>query len=60
MPFGKGKIVVLGEAALLSAQILRTVDADRRTIMKFGMNFPGTDDRQFGLNVMHWLTGLLK
>jgi hypothetical protein len=26
----------------------------------FGMNYPGTDDGQFALNIMHWLTGLLK
>jgi len=24
------------------------------------MNYPGTDDRQLTLNVMHWLTGLMK
>jgi len=23
------------------------------------MNVPGTDDRQFGLNVVHWLSRLL-
>jgi hypothetical protein len=49
---GKGRVVVLGEAAMLSAQKL----GDR----KFGMNVEGTDNRQFALNMMHWLTGLLK
>lgn len=49
MPFGKGRVVVTGEAAMLTAQN-----------QNFGMNYPGTDDRQFVLNVMHWLTGLLK
>jgi hypothetical protein len=24
------------------------------------MNVPGYDDRQFALNIMHWLSGLLK
>jgi len=49
MPFGKGRVVVTGEAAMLTAQN-----------QNFGMNYPGTDDRQFVLNIMHWLTGLLK
>jgi hypothetical protein len=49
MPFGKGRVVVFGEAAMLTAQN-----------RNFGMNYPGTDDRQLVLNVMHWLTGLLK
>jgi hypothetical protein len=26
---------------------------------KFGMNIPGNDNRQFALNLMHWLSGLL-
>lgn len=49
MPFGKGRVVVFGEAAMLTAQN-----------KNFGMNYPGTDDRQLTLNVMHWLTGLLQ
>jgi hypothetical protein len=49
MPFGKGCVVVFGEAAMLTAQN-----------KNFGLNYPGTDDRQLVLNVMHWLTGLLK
>jgi hypothetical protein len=50
-PFGKGRVVVLGEAAQLSAQL-----AGRG---KMGMNAPGIDNRQMALNVMHWLTRLL-
>jgi hypothetical protein len=49
LAFGKGRVVVTGEAAMLTAQN-----------QNFGMNYPGTDDRQFALNIMHWLTGLLK
>jgi hypothetical protein len=49
MPFGKGRVVVFGEAAMLTAQNVN-----------FGMNYPGNDNRQLVLNVMHWLTGLLK
>lgn len=57
MSFGNGRVVVLGEAALLSAQLLRYDDGREMT---FGMNVPGTDDRQFALNVLHWLSGVLK
>jgi len=50
---------VLGEAALLSAQIIRYTDPEPRD-MKIGMNTSGNDDRQFALNIVHWLSGLLK
>jgi hypothetical protein len=59
MHFGKGRLVVLGEAALLSAQIIRYTDPEPHD-MKIGMNTSGNDDRQFALNVLHWLSGLLK
>jgi hypothetical protein len=49
LPFGKGRVVIFGEAAMLTAQN-----------RNFGMNYPGTDNKQFTLNVMHWLSGLLK
>lgn len=52
--FGSGRVVVLGEAAMLSAQV---AGSERRPM---GMNFPGTDNRQLALNIMHWLSGLLK
>lgn len=51
--FGGGRVIVLGEAGMLTAQI----DSDGR---KFGMNYPGTDNKQFALNIMHWLSRLLK
>lgn len=51
---GKGRVIVLGEAAMLSAQI---VGPNR---MPFGMNRPGIDNRQLALNIMHWLSGSLK
>jgi hypothetical protein len=59
MAFGKGRIVVLGEAALLSAQVIRYTDPTPHD-MKIGMNTSGNDDRQFALNIFHWLSGLLK
>jgi hypothetical protein len=54
LKFGKGRVVVQGEAAMLTAQIS---GAEKRPM---GMNVPGNDDRQYALNVMHWLSGLLK
>lgn len=52
MKFGKGRVVVLGEAGMLTAQI----DDKGRS---FGMNYPNIDNRQFALNIMHWLSRLL-
>jgi hypothetical protein len=60
MKYGKGRVVILGEAGLFSAQIIRFPEGSPRREMKFGMNVPGHDDRQFALNVLHWLSGLLK
>ncbi len=54
MSVGKGRAVVLGEAAMLSAQLAA------RDGMPFGMNRPGIDNRQLALNIVHWLSGLLK
>jgi len=52
--FGKGRVVVQGEAAMLSAQIS---GADKNPM---GMNVPGNDNKQYALNLMHWLSGILK
>jgi len=54
MKFGKGRAVFLGEAAMLSAQLAGPNQ------MKFGMNRPGIDNRQLALNIVHWLSGVLK
>jgi hypothetical protein len=56
LKLGRGRVVVAGEAAMFSAQLAGPPGQDQ---FKMGMNQPGTDDRQFTLNVMHWLTGLL-
>jgi hypothetical protein len=53
MAFGKGKLVVFGEAAFLSAQV-------DPLGFKMGMNSAGNDDKQFALNILHWLSGALK
>lgn len=57
MTFGQGRVVVLGEAAMLSAQVTRR--GDPPTITPMGMNEPGHDNRQFVLNTLHWLSRLL-
>ncbi len=54
--FGKGRVVVIGEAAVISGQ-----DTGRPgfNIDRWGRHRPGIDARQFALNIMHWLSGLL-
>jgi len=53
LEFGKGRVVVLGEAAMLTAQVTPQG-------LRFGINFSDTDNRQLALNIMHWLTRVLK
>lgn len=48
LEYGKGRLVVLGEAAMLTAQVARREP--------FGMNAPPNDNQQFALNIMHWLS----
>jgi hypothetical protein len=55
---GKGRLVVLGEAGMFSAQAVTFPDSPERDF-KVGMNVPGNDDKQLALNVLHWLSGLL-
>jgi hypothetical protein len=49
LDYGRGRVVVLGEAAMITAQV---DDRGRR----FGMNQAGLDNRQFALNLVRWLT----
>ena len=51
---GRGRVVVLGEAAMMSAQ-LAGPDS-----IPMGMNAPGIDNRQLALNILHWLSGALQ
>ena len=53
LQFGKGRIVILGEAAMLTAQV------DGKTKKPFGMNVKGIDNRQLALNIVHWLSRIL-
>ena len=57
--FGQGRVVVLGEAGMLTAQIVRFPDQPDREPVRMGLNTTGHDDQQFVLNLMHWLSRLL-
>jgi hypothetical protein len=57
MAWGRGRVVVLGEAGMFSAQVVTY--SDGRDPVRFGMNLPGTDDKQFALNVLHWLSRVI-
>jgi hypothetical protein len=53
LQFGKGRVVMLAEAAMFTAQVAPGG-------FRFGMNLPDIDNRQMALNTMHWLSGCLK
>jgi hypothetical protein len=48
---GKGRVVVLGEAAMITAQKVEE--------LRFGMQIPGNDNEAFALNIVRWLAGVL-
>ncbi len=54
MKFGRGRLVVLGEAAMLSAQLFGP-----NQVQFGGLGSNDLDNRQFTLNIMHWLSRLL-
>lgn len=56
---GAGRVVVLGEAGMLTAQIVRFPTDQNREPMRFGLNTTGHDDQQFALNTLHWLSRLI-
>ena len=51
LEFGKGRVVVLGEAAMITAQMFGKEP--------WGMQIPGIDNQQLALNIMHWLSKVL-
>jgi hypothetical protein len=59
---GRGRVVISGEAGMLTAQVFKKQDKNgtEEFVGKMGMDVPGNDDRQYVLNVLHWLTGALK
>lgn len=52
LPFGAGRVVILGEAGVLSAQV-------DPLGFKMGMNYDTTSDKQLALNIAHWLSRAL-
>ena len=54
LKLGKGRVVVVGEAAMLTAQLAGPEKAPFG-----GLNIPSIDNRQLALNIMHWLSKLL-
>jgi hypothetical protein len=51
---GKGRVVVLGEGAMLTAQVMKHGDDIQ---YRMGMSVRDADNRQFALNVLRWLGG---
>jgi hypothetical protein len=54
LPLGKGRVVVAGEAAMFSAQIVHLPGGAKERV-----GLGAEDDERFALNVMHWLSRLL-
>jgi hypothetical protein len=52
---GDGRVVVLAEADMLTALLGEPPEKE-----PIGMNYPDVDNKQLTLNIMHWLSGLLK
>ena len=57
LEYGEGRVVVLGEAAALTAQVI-TGDAAKavgKTELRIGMSRADLDNRQLALNIVRWL-----
>lgn len=59
MTVGRGRVVVLGEAGMLSAQVVQFPPGDARQTIHMGMNVAGYDNQKFATNLMRWLAGVL-
>jgi hypothetical protein len=53
---GRGRVVVMGEAAMLSSQL---VDGDDGPTSFGGLSSPEIDNPQLVLNIVHWLAGTI-
>jgi hypothetical protein len=53
---GQGRVVVVGEPGMLTAEII--IEPDREP-QRIGMNVAATDNAQFALNIIRWLAGVL-
>ena len=54
---GRGRVVIVGEAAALTAQIITGDPAKAFGVeeLRVGMSRSGTDNKQFALNIVRWL-----
>ncbi|HEV7968194.1 MAG TPA: hypothetical protein VGP19_11525 [Candidatus Acidoferrales bacterium] len=59
---GRGRVVISGEAGMITAQVFKKRDKNgtEALVGKMGMDVQGNDDRQYVLNALHWLSGVLK
>jgi hypothetical protein len=55
LDFEKGRVVVMGEAAALTAQRVRRNGQD----IRYGINDDQTGNKQLTLNILHWLSRIL-
>jgi len=55
LKFGGGRVVVLGNAEMLTALLSDPPKKD-----PIGMNYPNVDNKQLALNIMHWLSLLTR
>ena len=62
LPLGRGRVVISGEAGMLTAQVFKETDKNgaEEIVGRMGMDVPENDDRQYVLNLLHWLSGALK
>ncbi len=54
LTYGNGRVVVLGETAMITAQRTRASGQE----LLFGFNRGGNDNQKLVLNILHWLAGL--
>ena len=55
--FGQGRVVMLADANVIATQVARF--GTEAPAVRIGMGYPGADNRQLLLNIVHWLSGLL-
>ena len=56
LEWGDGRVVVLGESAVLSDQMAKL---EGKEPVRIGLTFPGSDNHRLALNIMYWLSGIL-
>ncbi len=59
--FGRGRVVVAGDAAMFGAQLAVGPEAKRmkKDVLRLGMNRSDLDNQKLALNIVRWLAGAL-